>query len=178
MTHHQSGSTYGRNLAQGLGWFSLALGAAELFAGERLARALGLGERADLIRAYGLREVGTGVGILLADDPTPWIWGRVAGDALDLATLAGALDRDNPQRANAGIAVAAVAGVTVLDLICTRQLAAEREEEEWRVRRAVRDYSARSGLPQAPDAMRGAARDLDVPSDMRIPEALRPYATA
>jgi hypothetical protein len=40
----------------------------------------------------------------------------------------------------------------------------------------VLDYSDRSGLPRAPEAMRGAARDFEVPRDMRIPEQLRPYA--
>lgn len=41
-----------------------------------------------LIRAYGVREIAKGVGILTSPNPTPWLWGRVAGDALDLATLA------------------------------------------------------------------------------------------
>ena len=35
-------------------------------------------------RAYGLREIGTGIGILASKDPSPWLWGRVAGDALDV----------------------------------------------------------------------------------------------
>ncbi len=174
MTHHRERG-YGRNLAQGLGWFSIGLGVAELLAGERLARALGLEDRTGLIRAYGVREVATGVGILLADDPTPWIWGRVGGDALDLATLAGGLDGDNPRRANVGVAVAAVAGVTVLDLVCARQLAEEGDHRSGHL--PVRDYSDRSGLPRPPEARRGAARDLEIPRDMRIPEALRPYAT-
>ena len=41
-----------------------------------------------------------------------------------------------------------------------------------------RDYGDRSGLPRPPEAMRGAARDFEVPQDMRVPELLRPYRAA
>jgi hypothetical protein len=160
-------------LAQGLGWFSIGLGTAELIAPQQLARFLGLEGQDNLIRTYGVREVVTGVGILTQGDPTPWIWARVGGDALDLGTLAMALRRANPQRVNVGLAVAAVAGVTALDLYCASSLAGDREEAC-----PIRDYGDRSGLPAPPEAMRGAARDAEVPWDMRIPEALRPRAPA
>jgi hypothetical protein len=162
-----------RALAQGLGWFSIGLGAAELMAPQHLARFLGLEEHTQLIRAYGAREVATGIGILSQKDPTPWMWGRVAGDALDLATLALGLNRDNPRRGNVGLAIAAVAGVTVLDVICAQRLGSNGRFPE-----ALRDYSDRRGLPRHPSAMRGAAGDFAVPKDMRIPEALRPYQSA
>jgi hypothetical protein len=163
--------TPAQGLAQGLGWFSIGLGVAELVAPRHLARFLGMEGRDDLIRTYGVREVVTGVGILSQDDPTPWMWARVGGDALDLGTLAMGLGRDNPQRTNVGLAMAAVAGVTALDVYCARALAGDREAEPLR----IWDYSARSGLPRPPEAMRGAARDYQVPRDMRTPEALRPY---
>ena len=51
-------------LAQGLGWFSIGLGVAELVAPAHLARFLGMEERTELIRAYGAREIATGIGIL------------------------------------------------------------------------------------------------------------------
>jgi hypothetical protein len=173
LVYRSNGSA--RTLAEGLGWFSLGLGLAELLAPRGIARALGMEERTGLIRAYGAREIAAGIGILTQKDPTPWVWGRVAGDALDLATLAGGLDERNPRRGNVGIALAAVAGATILDVLCARALGTEREEER---RRPLRDYSDRSGLPRPPEAMRGAARDLVVPEDMRIPEPLRPYASA
>ncbi len=183
MTHRHDGPAASAHaLAQGLGWFSIGLGLAEFLAPERLARSLGMEERAGLIRAYGVREIATGLGILLQErNPAPWIWGRVAGDAVDLATLASGLaGGGNPRRENVGLALAAVAGVTVLDLVCARQLAADGEE---RPRRQLPpgqrpDYRDRSGLPRPPDAMRGAARDAEIPPDMRVPEALRPYASA
>jgi hypothetical protein len=179
MTYRQQASNWRDGegslaLAQGLGWFSIGLGAAELLAPEHLARFLGMEEHTQLIRAYGAREVATGVGVLSQEDPTPWLWGRVAGDALDLATLAVGLNRDNPQRGNVGLAIAAVAGVMALDVICAQRLGADRERFSW----PIRDYSDRRGLPRHPSAMRGAARDFAVPKDMRIPEALRPYQSA
>ena len=75
-------------LARGLGLFSIALGLAEFVAPRAIADALGMPGSKSLIRAYGAREIATGVAILASDDPTPWIWGRVAGDVLDIATLA------------------------------------------------------------------------------------------
>jgi hypothetical protein len=123
-----------------------------------------------LFQAYGLREIATGIGVLSADDPAPWLWGRVGGDALDLATLAIGLDEDNPKRGNVGLAIGAVAGVTVLDVLCAQMLRAED-----RPALPMRDYSRRSGLPRPPEQMRGAASDFEVPRDFRAPEVLRPY---
>jgi len=118
-----------------------------------------------------VREIATGIGILSSRDPTPWIWGRVGGDALDLATLAGGFHEGNPEKANVGFALGAVAAVGALDAYCATALSAGSEPPQPR-----RDYSARSGFPREPDAMRGAASDFTVPADMRIPDAMRPYA--
>ena len=183
---HRYGGSYGRNgadpstysLAQGLGWFSIGLGMAEVLAPGHLARFLGMEERTELFRAYGAREIMSGIGILSQEDPTPWIWARVGGDALDLATLATGLDDDNPRKQNVMAAVVAVAGVTVLDAICAQRLSRQRRTRAANRRRLrARDYSNRRGMPGSPEAMRGAARDLKVPEDMRIPAALRPYTT-
>ena len=70
-----------------LGWFSIALGLTELFCARGVARALGMRGREGLVRLYGIREIASGVGIFAARDQKPWMWGRVAGDAVDVATL-------------------------------------------------------------------------------------------
>ncbi len=168
---HRSNNHTAHRLAQGLGWFSIALGVTEMFAPRALGRFLGMEEHAELLRAYGAREIVAGVGILAQDDPTPWMWGRVGGDVLDLGTLAMGLGRSNPQRGNVAIAVGAVAGVTALDVLCARTLANDHGRSPLR----LRDYSSRSGLPRSPEAMRGAARDFETPKDMRTPDAMRPY---
>jgi hypothetical protein len=172
VSHGRSASGSADTLARGLGWFSIALGVAEVLAPRTLARTLGMEGSEPLLRAYGLREIATGVGILAAKDPAPWIWGRVGGDALDIATLTAGLSDQNPQKQSVGVALAAVTGVTLLDVACAQALSADGQAS----RRPMRDYSRRSGLPRPPEQMRGAARDFEVPADMRIPELLRPYS--
>lgn len=159
-------------LAQQLGWFSIALGVAELMAAKQLTRALGMRGQERLVRAYGARELVKGVGILTSSNPTPWLWGRVAGDALDLGTLAVAFP-NNPKRTNVAIAFANVAAVTALDVMCAQQLSAISQRQEM----PVRDYSDRSGFPMGLEASRGAGKDALIPADMRTPDALRPLDT-
>lgn len=150
-------------LARGLGWFSLGLGLAEVLAPRSLSRALGGEVEPALLRACGLRELASGFGILMSSDPRPWLWSRVAGDALDLTALAPALERSNSRRGTAGLAFGAVAAVTALDVACAARLEQERAQipPEWR-RPARRDYSDRSGFPRAPAAMRGRGRPRPV----------------
>src|SRR5947209_15728050 len=76
----------GLGLARGLGWFSIGLGLAEALAPRAMGDLTGV-RNAGLVQAYGLREIATGIGILSSARPAGWMWGRVAGDALDIATL-------------------------------------------------------------------------------------------
>jgi hypothetical protein len=168
--HRHKLARQSQSLARALGWFSIGLGALEAAAPHRLARALGMPHRAGLLKAYGLREIGTGLGILLASDPKPFIAARIAGDVLDLATLAPALSGSNPRQRNAQAATAFVVGATLLDVLCANALAASGDSTP-----VVRhDYRRRLGFPRPPQEMRGAARDFVVPADMRTPELLRP----
>ena len=156
--------------ATGLGWFSIAFGIAELAMPRAIRRAAGIKASDALVRGYGVREIATGVAILMTHDATPWIWGRVAGDALDIATVATAPpdwrggDRKKPWT------LGALAVVTAVDLFCAACLT--REKGGPRTARA--DYRDRSGFPQGVQAARGAARDFQTPRDFRGPEALRP----
>lgn len=123
----------GQKLAMGLGWFSLGLGLYEVVAPRHLGRVLGMEDCAGLLRLYGLREIGTGIGLLSQrgpGKPAPWLWGRVAGDALDLATLAYGLSRDNPKRGNVVVALGAVAGVTLLDIVSAQALSEKQRERQ------------------------------------------------
>lgn len=112
-------------LAQGLGWFSIGLGVAELLGGRSMARWMGAPEQEVLLRAYGVREIATGVGILATSDIKTrqrWVQGRVVGDAMDLTTLGVAMLRPDAHHARIGGALAAVAAVTVLDVLCVALL--------------------------------------------------------
>jgi hypothetical protein len=165
---------YAHSMARGLGWFSIGLGVAEVLAPRALTRCLGMGGNEQLVRAYGLREIATGIGILSSDKAAAWIWGRVGGDALDMATLATGLQPDNPKKDNVEMALAAVAGVAALDVVCGVSLARHAGPKPRRRLTAI-DYGRRSGFPKPAEQMRGAARDFEVPRDMRTPEALRPF---
>jgi hypothetical protein len=90
-----------------------------------------------LLRAYGLREIGAGIGVLSSKQPAGWLWARVAGDALDLATLIVPLSsRSLRRRKQAMIATLAVTGVTLLDVLCATQLTAAATSEGSGYRRA------------------------------------------
>ncbi|MBV9076625.1 MAG: cyclase dehydrase [Methylobacteriaceae bacterium] len=166
--------TPNERLARGLGWFSIALGIAELAMPRAITRAVGLRGQERLVQGYGAREIATGVAILMSHDPTPWIYGRIGGDVLDLATLAQGLGEDNPDRDGAVAAMLAVAGVTALDMVCAGGLTAQKHVSET----PSVNYSDRSGFPRGLEASRGAARSFEVPRDFRTPAPLRPYASA
>lgn len=162
-----SGPTTSRSMtpamrgARAMSFFSLGLGVAELLYAKRIANRIGLEDQAGLVRAFGAREIVAGLGARSVN-PGPAMWSRVAGDVVDLGTLASGIRR-NRSSANRGawVAVAAVAGVTVLDLLVATQLAAETKPGNG----VRRDYSDRSGFPKGAAAARGAAA-APMPADV------------
>jgi uncharacterized membrane protein len=105
-----------------LGLFSIGLGAAQLAKPGALARAVGVKDNAEsrtVMLGAGLRELGHGLAILRS--PTA-VWTRVAGDAFDLAVLGRALRGKPEDRRKLLAATAAVAGVTVADILTTVRL--------------------------------------------------------
>ena len=112
-------------LATGLGWFSIALGLAEALAPRGVARLIGVRDddrTVNVLRAYGLRELASGIGILTQPRPAGWEWSRVAGDALDLASLGKAMSSNDNERSRLAAATAAVVGITILDVLCAERL--------------------------------------------------------
>ena len=116
-------------LSKALGWFSIGLGVTELVAPRVIGRVIGASDdrRTQMMtRAYGLREIAAGVGILRQPRRARWMWSRVAGDAIDLATLGRVMTLNRSSRARTAAATAAVLGVTALDVLCSRQLTSGR----------------------------------------------------
>jgi hypothetical protein len=109
-----------RDLATGIAAFSIGLGLAQLLAPRQLARVIGVSEHAAGMRALGLREIASGIGVLAA--PREGLWARVAGDAMDLALLASALGHRGNRRGRILAAAGAVVTVGVLDYLCAREL--------------------------------------------------------
>ena len=141
-----------RSPARALGWLSIGLGLAELAMPRRLARIAGAPNAPRLTRVFGLREIGTGIGILTSKDPSPWLWARVAGDALDVATVgAGIVTRGRPLRTLASVAM--LLGIAYVDM----KVAEGAPPAKKREKRSSRDYSGRSGFPRSAAEMRGIA---------------------
>jgi hypothetical protein len=185
ITQHDRGSSSlwlrPQAVTRSLGWLSIALGVAELIAPRAVSRGTGLGDTAGLVRLYGLRELACGIGILASGNPRPFLWGRVAGDVMDLATLAAARNGEGNESRLKTRALVNVAAVTALDVYaakaCESDGKAAGSSRRWSAADADR-YESRTGFPRTPDEMRGAAlADFAVPHDMRPPDALRPYAT-
>src|SRR4051794_25893596 len=130
-------------MAKNLGYLSLALGAAELIAPRALCRATGLSGMEPLVRAYGAREIATGVAILASHNPAPWIWGRVAGDMADIATAASGIRSDGGQKRNAVLTLAALTAVTAGGGMCAAGLGAGKRNPK----KAPTGYSEPRGGP-------------------------------
>ena len=100
------------SLARALGWFSIALGAAELAAPRVMSGLIGTqpdAKTTSLIRAMGAREIGHGIAILSRPDSAAPVWARVAGDAADLAFLGTAYTAEYANQRRLLAATAAVA---------------------------------------------------------------------
>jgi uncharacterized membrane protein len=118
LQHYKTnGASRDQRLAKALGWFSIGLGMAQLLAPRVVSRATGVADHPVLVRAVGVREIASGVGILSQRRPTGWLWTRVAGDAMDLALLGMAANSQGARRNRVAVASVAVAGVTALDVL-------------------------------------------------------------
>jgi uncharacterized membrane protein len=74
----------------------------------------------EVLSAFGVRELATGLAILSQPAAARWIWTRVFGDVVDLAFLALQSRRAEPRRL--ATAAGAVAGVAALDVYAARRL--------------------------------------------------------
>ena len=127
MRQHKREDRGAEQLAIGLGWFSIALGLAEVAAPRSLARIIGVRPTEDtdaVLRGYGAREIANGLAILARPTDARWLWARVGGDVLDLGTLAAAMGDDRNDRGLTAFAAASVLGVTALDFMCAQRLGA------------------------------------------------------
>jgi hypothetical protein len=166
-----------RTMVRNLGWFSIALGVVELLAARHLARGADLPhDDVAVARIAGVRGVAAGIG-LLEGRPGVHIGARVAGDVLDLATLAlparrfdaGPMRRRYP-------ALAVTAAVTALDLYAAYALYTGG-------RRARRPHQCAVTTPAhrlQPDGHASARRRarLRRAARLRTPELLRPFGAA
>jgi hypothetical protein len=159
MQQRQYYDTTAPRLATGLGWFSVALGCSEVLFPRQIARLIGAPETAGTfatLQGYGAREIANGLAILAEPDRPAWLWGRVAGDVLDLATLASFMGSPRSDRTRTTLASIAVLGVTGLDLFCARRA----------------DGNGQTGISGAADMPREEAITINATAD-RLREAWR-----
>jgi uncharacterized membrane protein len=122
--------------ARALGWFSIGLGLAEIFATKQVGRAAGLSNHNSIVRIFGARELAAGLSILANEDRSPGMWSRVAGDAMDLAGLGAAMkSAKNGDRSRLAIAAAAVAGITVLDYLVAQKMTSKHATPDFERRK-------------------------------------------
>ncbi|WP_214412493.1 SRPBCC family protein [Sphaerisporangium fuscum] len=107
-------------MAAGLGWMSLGLGTVQLAASDLVTRLTGVDDSRwarTMVRLVGVRELVHAACLLGSRRPAPWVWTRVAGDAIDLTALGVAMSRrTGTRRVRAMGALAAVACITTADL--------------------------------------------------------------
>jgi hypothetical protein len=163
-----SSASWADRLARNLGWFSIGLGVVELCAPRILTRVLGLYGMEPLVRACGAREIASGV-VSLSVEKKTGLWSRVAGDAVDIATLMPGLNPWNPMRGNVKLAMAAVVGVTILDLYAAGTLSTRHRRTPHKG-----SYRGRSGFPQGLDRARSTVRKAGPTSEAGLKRATAP----
>jgi hypothetical protein len=145
-------------LARALGWFSIGLGVTELLWPRSITRRLGMEGKERLIRVFGAREIMAGV-LSLSLEKRMGLSSRVIGDGLDIATLLGGLRKANGKSGNVVKALAAVAGITLLDIVGAAATGSRRKQSS-----GERSYRDRTGFPQGIERARGAARATRMPT--------------
>ena len=103
-----------KKLSLGLGVFSLALGAFELFGSRKIAETLDAEGHEGLVKGFGAREVLAGVNLLAAPAVATGMWNRVAGDVMDIVATSAAA-KNSPKNKAAWGALAFVVGAAALD---------------------------------------------------------------
>lgn len=110
-----------RRNARGLGVLSLGMGAAQLIAPNAVRRLTGIGDSVIsrvMVSMSGIRGLAHGAGLLAGRRTAPYMWMRVAGDAIDLTALAVAMfRRTGPQRQRVAGMTGALLAITAVDLI-------------------------------------------------------------
>lgn len=142
-------------LARALGWFSIGLGMMELLAPRRITATLGMEGSETLVRAFGVREIVSGI-MSLSVDKNAGLWARVGGDGLDAAALLSGLTADNPRKGNIALALLMIGGIAVLDYRAAQETKPQHPSPSARRRL----YPSRSGFPKGLAAAKSAAKQL------------------
>ena len=109
-------------LARTLGWVSIGVGLAAVAAPRPLMKAIGLGDRPNLGRLLGVRDLVLGAGLLRGQNTADWCRARGIADALDVALIIGGAATGAFRRDRAPIGAATGAGFSALSFWLARRL--------------------------------------------------------
>jgi uncharacterized membrane protein len=106
-------------LARELGLFSVGLGITQLTAPDKVAKWIGIWRRRSIaagMRLLGARELSSGLALLFRPY-AGWLWGRFAGDLIDLFLIRRSFEARRTNRRRLAAALFGVAQVGIVDLI-------------------------------------------------------------
>ena len=105
-----------------VGWVSVGIGLAAVAVPGPLMKAIGLGDRPNLGRLIGARDLVLGTGLLRGQNTAAWCLTRGIADARDVALIIGGAASGAFRRDRAPIGVASGAGFSALSFWLARRL--------------------------------------------------------
>jgi uncharacterized membrane protein len=160
---------------RGLGWMSLGLGVAQLAAPDTVRRISGVDDSPTsrtVVPLVGARELVHAAGLLTSRRKNVWAWTRVAGDAMDLTSLAVAIAHRGGRRRRRLLAVTgAIAGITALDLLTAVQATPKKKKAR---KGGSMELTATTTIRKPPPEVYAFWRDLEnLPTFMAHLEQVR-----
>jgi hypothetical protein len=109
-------------LARALSWLSAGIGVVVVTVPGPVTKAIGLGDRPNLGRLLGARDLVLGTGLLLGQNTAAWCRARGIADALDVALIAGGAATGAFRRDRAPIGVGSGVSFSALSFWLARRL--------------------------------------------------------
>jgi hypothetical protein len=104
--------------AKTMGLFSYALGTAQILRPGSVNRLMGIPDHNPnhaMTRLIGIREIVTGTGVLFGRNTSGWMWGRVAGDVMDVSIVVGQIAGRLGTREKLMVSAVVLSAIGVLD---------------------------------------------------------------
>ena len=109
-------------LARGIGWVSIGVGLALVAAPRPMTKGFGMGERPNLGRFLGIRDLVLGAGLLRSESLASWLRARAISDAGDAALLIGGAASGAFPRGQAMLGLTVATAFSVSSFVLARRL--------------------------------------------------------
>lgn len=109
-------------LARGIGWVSIGVGLALIVTPRWMTKGFGMGERPNLGRFLGVRDLVLGAGLLRSESLAPWLQARAISDVGDAALLTGGAVSGAFPRSQAMVGLTVATTFSVLSFALARRL--------------------------------------------------------